>query len=373
MTAYQVRCGGEWMERWGTVVVEEFSTIHRPPAEGWCGDLLASFTLGDVDPEFRPPFLDAGSPMEISAGGAVLWEGRITEYEPGRPIRVSGQGWGTRLEWVNIFDSDEGEPGDQWSSAIDADKALDAAIARGAGLLRYEQLMPTDPNQWPEQPEELPRTLGEVIGIVAQAQGKFVIVRGREVLLETPAAVTEWIWSPADAAVSRADDEWVSRLFAVALTYRPGSPHFELPGEAINRFYLAEDPDVVEHRERLVDLRKLGPIPEATAQELVDERFAAVKLRHAYTDRLSPHALEWRYINGSWADTDVLRAGDMIRIDGVLNDNDDLSFGMHADVRSRKVTHYGDGRSPLIEPVGFAPRDLPGALADAVEPEKPVS
>lgn len=333
------------------------STIFR--REGWSGDYQSSCSFA-APPDFDATWFSEGVTYDLADGGCLLWSGKVAELTPGETWTISAFGHGADAE---NFDALTGGVGTYVPSS-NPNGVIDAAITRGLGWDRVDSFGSTD----------LAVDAGEALSVskicdrAAQRLGKrwWVDSYARATLVSEPTTPTFWV-SPGDAYLGTLDDEYVTHLRGIYVSSvdADGMPDGWATVETSDAHAATKFGGV---RERLVDLRALGVMLPATAQNDIDGRFELVGARTGWTNRVTLTRGNVRTY-GAWCEPNMVRAGTMLRIPGVMDSRSQPTTKGSIDVVLAEVEHDEDAGTSIAAPLGFVPRDQAGALA-AAQPKR---
>lgn len=351
--AARVRVGGVWLDsRYPTAEVQD-STIYR--REGWSGDYQASCAWG-ARADFQAAWLRKGAKYEVVEHGLVTWNGLVSELEPGDTWKIHAYGYGVQADEFRAVKV----VGGALVPTYIPNEAIDAAVTNDAlAWRRFDSIGTTAVTTATDELSDLTTLLDRA----SQAQGKrWVVDSGREVTLVAEPTAAKWIVSPNSAYLGTADDQYVTHLYGYyisALDGTTGAP-------SAYGVVVARDDEMAAQFGRKaheVDLKPLGLMSQAAAQANIDGRFALVGARMGWTNGIELTRSSLRRLGFGKGSPMSVRAGDRLRIPGVMDTRSQPTTRAAIDVVLGEVTRYHDEQRAAAVPVGFTPRDFQGALS----------
>lgn len=355
-----VRVGGQWLGSHFDVSSIKHSTIFR--REGWSGCYQASCTFA-APADFEAAWFLEGKPFEVIRGGVVLWAGEVSEKRPGDAWSINAFGTGAQAE---NFDSVTGAVGSYAATAI-PNTGIDAAIVDGWNVTRVDSFgasavadVAGDVMTVAKLADRAAAALGQRWGVDKQRMLE---------LLDEP-TTPQFTVSPGDAYLGTVDEEYVTHLrgFYVSSVDVDGNP------DGWDWVEASDDDAALAFggpRYRRVDLTPLGLMLSATAQANIDARFAMVGARTGWTDPIILTTQNVRRLGFGWADPDMVDAGHMLSVPGVMDSRSNPTTRGAIHVVGAEVEHDVDAGTSTFIPLGFVPRDFSGALA-AAQPKQEV-
>lgn len=309
--------------------------------DGGCWE--ASWQM-EVRPGWHHPAIRRGADVEIRLGGHVLWSGLMAE-----PDRDSWQMTATGL-------SREGERfsalATDGSAARYVGESTVNAVAEGLPWDYWPVPFPAhaDPVQG-EESDGL-NTVSAMWTAASAAAGWFWGVGPDRIPYALPRPTfPTWRVAPGVVTLGVADDEFATHLVATYLT------------PSLTRARTTRGDGAAAARwgrvEKIVDLTARKVMTLAQANATLDGMLAKIGPRPGYTSglELGPH--EITTLGGTRAHLASIRAGQMVRLFGVV---DELTGTPCHDIVIGEVRHEAESQTVYIEPLGLAARNLTAVL-----------
>lgn len=335
----EVRANGVWLSAVAHVSDVTWSSRW---GEGASGCFEASWNM-DLGPNGTPPFLRRGALVEIFSGGVRVWVGQLSE-----PDR--GDGWELHAVGLSRLGNDF------LASSSTPNAAVDAAITRGLPWKRTTSLSSTSSLAATRLGDHLTRWATSVTK-------RWGVFADGEVIARADPTVPTWALTPGVGIMGVADDQFVTSIEATYVSAVSGTP----PQPSAYGFAtVGADPVTIARfgvREERLDLTPLGLIDSSTATNIAKGRLALGGARMGWTNAITATRDDLSHIGGSPVDLAQMKAGDMLRIYGVLDAHGNLTVGASVDVVLGEVK-YSDGESSIyLAPVGLVDRDFQSVLA----------
>lgn len=337
----QILVDGLWLATlggWGDLT-------YSHVANGGCEQ--ASWSMG-LGPSFVHPSLSAGKLVQVREGSANVWSGILAE--PDRSVdgwSLSAAGLASDLGLRLALDG-------SGNTTSKPDTAIDTAIANGLPVTRPASL--SSSSYASSDDTVAVNKTGDLLDSWALSVSKrWGVNADREVYAATDPTTPTWYLTAGAGKVGLADDEYASDLYG---RYRSGAATYatvHVSDALASAQYRREEP---------VDLTHLGIITGTQATNVLNGMLANGKARYAWTQALTPSRVQITTPGGQPAYLPFVKAGDLARLFGVLNEQGDplpyLDF-----VIGR--TEYQDGADTIsISPVNLAARNLQDVLSLAV-------
>lgn len=347
----QVKVAGVWLDTIATVADLQTSTT-------WPGGCAEASWAMDLGPDNTPPALARGALVEIMDGLTRTWVGLLSEPDRGDGWTLNARGLASEAVSYLCIDSN-GNP-----TSI-PDTAIDRAILRGLPWTRPASVSNVRFSV-ADTTTNLNR-LDLLLNAYAESVGKqWAVFADGAVQVAANPTVPTWVLSPGAGVMGVADDDYVSVIYARYVTAVAGTP----PAPSAWATTVVADPNAVGRRERALDLTPLGVMTQSRATSLAQARLDQGKARRGWTNGLEAAATDLWTLGGIPARLCRVKAGDMLRIHGVLDAQGNLDVGVSIDVVLGEVK-YTDGADTItLNPVGLVDRDLESVLATPAVPEE---
>lgn len=331
-----------WVSGIGAYGPPRWSTI----ADGGSEQVTWQMNLSE---SFTHPAMRAGALVEVLIGPAVVWSGIMAQPD------ISGEGW----SFTAIGLSDEFrsaylclDSGGNTTSIPDV--AVDQAIADGFPGTRpvslsnvaFASTTQTDALNY----------VGDLLDEWATSVSKrWRVNADRTVTAAADPTTPTWFMSPGSTRIGLADDNYASNLYG---RYKSGVGTYAT--------VTAVDTSAAAKRRRAVpvDLTNLGVTTAPKATAVLTGMLAKGKARYAWTDAANPTRLQLTTPGGQPACLAFVKAGDMVRTFGVINEQGvplpyfDWIIGK---------TDYEDGADTIqLAPTEIAARNLADVFSLAV-------
>lgn len=364
MTA-TIRIGPHWIEAAYPVEDIKHSTIYRDG--DYSGDFRASCRWA-APFESTQTLVRPDQTFRVVDNGVTLWGGVLTEptYSDGVwELHAVGYGeQGKRFQAVVQDGVDEFLQPIYVPSTV-PNAVVDQAIAFGAPWVRGGNLGDTAISD----PEGQITDVHTLLVRAATAQGKRVHFDSDGVIrYVTDPTSPVWALTPGDGYIGTADDEFVTHLFGYYIDAVDMSTGLPTSYDSV----LAADEEAriqFGYSARGIKLYNLGLMTEAAAQDYIDGKFALVGGRMAATNGVEINGLNLRRIGFDQAAARYVKAGEMLRIPGVMDTRLQPTTRASQDVVIGQVEVAEATGTAIATPVGFVPRDLVSALANPEKPE----
>lgn len=334
----EIRINGVWAATIGGIGKPSWTTVADGGSESasWRMDLASGFT----HPALRP-----GALVEIFAGSFGVWSGILNEPDD------SPDGWeftasGLAAEAAGYLCLDSGG-----NTTAVPNTAIDQAIARGLPWTRPTSLDST--SFAAQNSTDALNTLSDLLDAWAHTNSKrWVVSPSGEVAAVTDPTTPDWHLSPGSGRVGLADDEYASDLY---VRYRPDAVSYAT-------VHVADPLATVAHRrEYPVDATSLGVVTSTKAANVGAGLLARGRARYGWTAPIQASRLQMTTPGGTPAYLPFVKAGQMARLHGVMNDQG-LPVPYVDFVIGR--TELEDGADEItIAPVNMAARTLGDVLA----------
>lgn len=339
--ATQILINGVWAATIGGIGALKWSTV----ADGGSEEASWRMALPDT---FTHPALRTGKLVELKAGSANVWSGVLNEPD------ISADGW--QFNAIGLAEEATGylcltSGGDTTSTP---DTAIDQAILRGLPWTRPVSLQST-PFALTDATDNL-NYLSDLLDAWATSQSKRwrVDVNGVVSAAADPTTPT-WHMTPGSARIGLADDDYASNLYG---RYRSAATTYAT--------VTAADTSAAgkRRREYPVNLTSRGVTTSGNATNILTGMLAKGKARYAWTHPANPSRMQLTTPGGQPAYLPFVRAGDMVRTHGVINEQGTVL--PYVDWIIGK-TEYEDGADTIqLAPTELAARTLGDVLSLAV-------
>lgn len=296
-----------------------------------------------MKPGFTHPDLRAGVRVEVFAGGAKVWRGTLAE--PGTDGVMHALGSWHDAQGVAAM------TGATAPTTI-PDTAIDAAIARAA--VSWARPVSLSSVAWSGDPS-VEINLDELLDSWAEGAGLrwYVDPFGNVRAAVDP---TTPMWQVPSAVAGRGltldQSEYYGRIYGRYLI-GTGSWTFAVAGTS--------------PPEKVIDLTELGVITSTRANAEVQNRYLLSGARRGWADGLNLSRGQITTMGGTPAPLSMIQAGQMIRLQGVIDPSRDTRITSYVDVVIGESI-YTEGEDQIqLKPVGLAPRNLADVLKVAVE------
>lgn len=323
--------------------------------EGPSGCKEAAFTVatprGGVFPE-----LARGSSVEICEGAGPVWWGLIREAtRNGEVMEISAQGAGFFLEDYGARDG--------VNPTTRVDLAVNGAISRGWPIARVAGFPSWASTAVASVDTKALNTTAAVVTEGSKQNGVRWTVREDRVLrFETDQTTVKWVHTPAVGSLGVGDDDFYSH---VGVRYLDS-------GTSANAVVWVGDDSATGpaakwgRKEAPVDLTGLGPMTATKATSLANARLALVGARLSWTQGLDIPLAQLRDVNDIPAHASQVRAGDILRLNGIADEQGTVRPTVSTDIVIGEVRYIDGEASVYVEPLGLAARDFNSILADVV-------
>lgn len=342
--------------------VDKFSSAWADAPGGfstasWTMNLPATHTLGIFTP---------GNAVQILDGPAVVWEGRLTEPERGEPWQFHATGRSTLADTFLALKS-TGLPTSTTSTAVSY------AITRGLPWTVETHIgNDTDaPEQVAsaEEPTKPPR-LRQLLDAYAANRGQRWAVweDGRLVFAADP-TTPKWVLRGGPVYMGVAEQEYVTKVIAVYVSAVSGTPPEPSGYSTVSADNGADLARWGTPREEVLDLTGLGLMDSLRAARFARERIALLAARTGWTAPLLATEDTLFTPLGIPARLTQVRAGDMVRVENILDSQGNYVTGGYADVVLAGAEYNAGERTATLTPVGLVARDW-SALLTAAAPAR---
>lgn len=338
----------------GYVSDVEWSSVW---AEGPSGCQEASFTIA-AGPRHQIRQLARGADVQLRVGPATFWRGQvITSERVDSGLRVTAHG-------IARFANDYGALSGGTSSTM-VQTAATEAIGRGwravAGAFPSwagTRLTSTDPLAL----VSLQTLLTEGCNLNAV---KWTVWEDRILRFESDPTAVRWVTRPTSGALGLADEDYYTHITVLYLSTSNARLTETRGNDALAAKY--------GRREKLVDFTGLGQATSATAGFWASSRLALSLPRIGWNEALEVELAALTTLNGIPAHPAQIRAGQRVRLDGVMEDQGAVNASLSTVITLGEVK-YADG-SPTItlSPVGLPARDLSAVVADVASETESVA
>lgn len=320
---------------------------------GACGMFEASWEM-PLPAGFEHRVLKRGARVELMRKnlrhGSSLVISQIERDRAGQPWRFTAEGIGRLVEGQSSFYAFDGSG----TSTTTASVAVDQAIARGLPWAGRDTSVPTTALGTPGEPV----TVGALLSTVADSLGThWGVFDDNKVAYRSNPSTPSWQLAPPVPELGTADDSYATVVY-VRYTNSTGGANATVFSAT------SAEEDVTGRQEHLVDLtndRGYPSMSTATAQGYADGIYAQARRRLAFTQRLSVTSNQLLTIGGQPADLSQVRAGEMVRANGV---RDRLLATTYLDFVIGETRYSAGAQSLDIAPAGLAARDLAAITED---------
>jgi hypothetical protein len=331
---HNVRVGGVWLS--SIAAWSGLTYSFRYPGGGW----EASWDLAGISVDFHHQALERGNAVEVFLGADRIWKGVLNE-----PDRASwsctAKGLGQLANAYIAFDG-----GGNTSSVPDT--AVDAAITRGLPWTRPASLSNTA--EATASGTDGVNYLDTLLDTWSQHNdNRWIVDQDGQLLSVADPTLPMWQMTPVSGVLGVADDQYASTVYA----------RFRDSGAAGAYTTTSSTDADAETRwgrvELAVDITPLGPITSTRAGQFASKMVAKDTARPGWTNDLEPGPYELVNLGGVQAEFGLVQAGQMVRLNGVL---DPRIIETRVDVVIAESTHYVDDRRLVLRPMGRAERTL---------------
>lgn len=340
--------GVTWSSRWGA---------NMP---GGCYE--ASWTM-DLPPHASHPDLIPGRRVEVWDGPVRVWTGELTEPDRGEPWSLYARGLARVAAEYLCLDA-TGAPSSKPTTSVDE------AIIRGLPWIRYDALSDVAFSA-AASTVDLNRVDALLNAWSEEAGKRWAVFADRIVIATADPTTPKWVLSPGIGVMGVADDEYATHVTAryVSSVTADGVPNGwaqvtvpepPAPSPAADRYGRREFP---------LDLTPLMLLTAARAKSLAQGRLDQASARMGWTSPIEATADELTTMGGVPARLSQIQAGDMLRINGILDADGNLRIGASVDVVLGEVRYADGAQSIYLAPVGLVPRSLSDVLAAPAAPD----
>lgn len=352
--ALSVRVGGRWLHGlgyWG-----DLTYSHTWP--GGCG--VASWSM-DQDPNFTDAALRNTRIVGVWEGTRRVWLGTLTESDRGAGT-YNATGLSAQGKTTVCLDA-TGAP------TSNPQVAVQQGIARGAlsWTLRNDQQAAFDTPFVTTAATSL-NYVSDILDAYCTANGQRwgVDADGALVIASDPTAPS-WIILPSTGVMGVADDDYYTDLYGRYVSGVDATTHLPNAWSPVTAS-AATSATAFARREATIDLTALGLMDAPHAQALVSGPLTLSRARMGWTDTLEPSGMQIATLGGTPAHLPYVKAGQMVRVHGVLDADGNLNFGASVSVVIGESTYTGPD-SITLAPVGLVPRTLSDVIAAPSAPE----
>lgn len=347
----QIKIGGDWLRRlhvrakWAGLTV-----IERHP--GGCYE--ASWTMA-LPPGLRLPALRRGARVEVWWGALRLWSGELEEpdwaTQSFRAVGLSGL-----AAEIPAFTLD----GPSYVTTTIPNAAVDTAIAAGWwGVTRPVSVGATALVDGDETAG--PNNLAALLTASADAQGLgWGVDEDARIFMRGPSTTPDWLLTPGAAEMGRVDDEFASHVFLRFSNADDGGANATATASAsaavVDRFGFKA------YTESLVDR---GPMPAADAAAIAQATLDAGRGQLGWANPVTATRTNLLTPGGVPGCFAMVRAGHMIRLQGLTDAMADLGGATHLDLVVAEKRWTENASSITLAPLGYARRmTLAGAFEE---------
>lgn len=320
----------------------------------------ASWSMPDLALGVAHPLLRVNTAVDLLLGGVPIWAGVLSEPDYAAST-FHARGLAAQADQVAAITATTAtDPG---ATTSNAHTAISAAATRGPlSMWRYSsQLSGVAASKPADATREL-NSLGALLDAVANREAKRWGLDGRrEFYWRADPTTPLWALTPGSAVMGRADDDYVSRVYA---RYATAVDSGGDPTSWAN-VVAGASPGLPGDRERVVDLTTLGVLTSAQASTEATGQYARDGARMGYTNGVEATPLTLTTLGGTPVDVRLVRAGQMVRLHGVATQYGVQRFAAFHDFVIDRIS-CRDGESLVqITPVGLAARSFGEVIAKA--------
>lgn len=327
----QIKVGGEVLSTiasWGNPVV-----THRRRGGCWSLSWDMDVTSGWTDAR-----IVQGASVEAFLGSSRIWVGFLDEFDPGEGS-FEARGQGRRFETMVAKDN--------VGLTTDLTAAINWAGFRGSGVGTVQTWGTVEDNSGE------PRTIEELADMWAEENpGKYWYVDRMGAMWqgEDPTEPRWWVM-PGTAALGVTDDEYATSW--AGWYFDSGTSTYKMVTASTSATVAVE---------KAVDLTARGAISQAKAQAIVDGFLAQSERRTGWTNPITVSSLSLANKGGGYAGLGMVKAGDMIRLQGF---RDQRQAAPYTDAVVGESVWDVDAGEITLKPVDTADRDFSSVVEAA--------
>lgn len=325
---------------------------------GAVGMFEASFTM-PLPAGFSHRVLVRGSRVELMRKGRRVGSSLvITQIErgtSGEPWTITCEGVGRLVEGQSSFYAFDAAGAATTTPSV----AVDQAIVRGLPWAGRDASVPTTAFGTPAEPQ----AIGALLDSVADANGThWGVGDDDKVAFYSDPTTPVWQLAPPAPQLGTAGDDYATVVY-VRYTNSATGTNATVHSPATT----PADEDVTGRQEYLANLTNAAGYPSmttATAQGYADAIYARAKRRIAFTDRLEVTSNQLLTIGGQAADLSQVRAGQMVRANGVRDPLLASTGKTYLDFVIGETSCTDGAQTVGIAPAGLAARDFASVIED---------
>jgi len=107
-----------------------------------------------------------------------------------------------------------------------------------------------------------------------------------------------------------------------------------------------------------------GAMTQSEAQSVADAILAAGRARPGFNSTFGPHSFQLLSVGGAPAALNLVRAGDVVRVHGIVDDYRNLTGAPYLDVVASEVARSQDEQTVQIKPLGSVSTDLAAVVEE---------
>lgn len=337
----QIRVGGVWLSTiaaWG-----ELQWSHA--ADGGCKE--ASWRM-DLPKTFTHTSLVRPAQVEIKAGSANVWQGFLSEPDMDDDATFTAQGLSALGKDYLCFDG-------SLNTTSTPDTAVDQAISRGLPWVRRASLSSTAFAAG-DQTDSL-NYVGDLMGAWSDSVGKrWGVDADATVYAQADPTTPLWHLAPGSGRLGLADDDYASDIYVRYLAAGAGYAT-ATAGDSTSRTKFGR-------REFPVDATDKGLLSGAAASLLGSALLEKGKARQGYTNGVEVTKYQLTYPGGSPAYLPFVKAGDLVRMHGVLSEQ--ATPTPYVDWLIGETSYEAGSETITLTPAGLADRSLSEVMTTAL-------
>lgn len=337
----QLRSGGWWVST--IAAYGELAWSHA--ADGGCKE--ASWRM-DAPPTFAHDALQPGRIVEIRCGGHNVWKGVMTEPDMDDEQTFHAQGLSALGANYLCFDA-------SLSTTSTPNTAIDQAVLRGLPWARSTSISST-PFATNDQTSGL-NYVKDLLDKWADDQGKRWGVDALGIVYAQADPTTPlWLLTPGAGRLGLADDDYASDLYGRYLGAGAGYATATVADTGAR--------DKFGRREVGVDLTGMGLLDNTKATNHLSGLMAKGAARQGWTNGVEVTNWQLTYPGGAPAYLPFVKAGDLVRMHGVVDEQEQPL--PYVDFVIGETSYTAGSDAIQLTPAGLASRTFSDVLSDAL-------
>lgn len=349
--------GTYWpLSRYGALSGISYTTGWGNGQPGGCQG--ASWVLDTLTPADPPPVLRKGREVIVFDGPAPVWRGKVSSCEAGQ---YHAEGLAVEANFYGCYSDAVGTPTSVPLTAVTE------ALSRGLPWTAASTTgLSPDPFSANDETAEI-NSVRDLLDAYAEANGlRWAVWSAGELeMAADPVSPPTWLVRGQDPLLPVGDDDFITHLFGrYVATISPTT---------YGTVVVGDDDLRVRHgrrKEAPFDLTPLGLMAPADASSLVTERLRAVSARSGFTSGFTVTSDQMFSPGGIQARLSLVRAGEMVRVWGVLDAGGHLALGGVVDLVIGETQYDVDSDVLQISPVGMSNRSTRDLLTVTAPPSR---